>query len=217
MAGNKEREIQSGLAGNFEAEKDDEAQEKEICNNFSHIKELLDMCTQKCLAPVRFKKISSCFKKVREKNPAIFDSIVPQLIEHLKVNIEQELELMFQQENLVHLCQQLDELQPQSIGQEEAWRPSGTPSEDIKDHVLSVKLELRQKLRDKLKQLQDENETLKRSLHETREEITETEKRITAKHNELQKISSSCDSLTTCNNNEDNKYSLEEIIKELNR
>ena len=32
-------------------------------------------------------------------------------------------------------------------------RPSGLPSEDIKDHVLSVKLEFQDKLKEKLKQV----------------------------------------------------------------
>jgi hypothetical protein len=35
-------------------------------------------------------------------------------------------------------------------------RPSGIPSEDIKDHVMSVKLEFRDKLEEKLKQVQYE-------------------------------------------------------------
>ena len=36
----------------------------------------------------RFEKISSCLVEVREKNPTIFDSIVPQLIQHLQVNVK---------------------------------------------------------------------------------------------------------------------------------
>ncbi|CAB3984498.1 Hypothetical predicted protein [Paramuricea clavata] len=216
MAVNSEREIQSSFSENIRAV-EGEGCEEETAGTFDRVKDILAKCMEKCLTPTRFENISSCLAEVKEKNPTVFDNIVPQLIEHLQVNVKQELELMFQQENLISLGCQLDEITKTSTRTEAAWRPSGIPSEDIKDHITSVKLEFRDQLREKLKQLQNENEVLKNKLMSTTTEITETEQRIIEKHNQLQTVTTACDSITACNNNNDSKYSLENIIKELER
>lgn len=187
----------------------------EEAQRFNYFRNILMKCAEKCFAPARLEKISSCLHDIRKKDPEVFDNIIQHFVKGLQDNIKQELELMIKEENLVSLCHDLDQITAMSTETNPAWRPSGQPSTDIKDHVVHVKLEFREKLKEKLKLLQDENKAMQDGLMLKRKEVTDTEERIIQKQKELQKISEACHSITQGNNNSND--GLEKMIIDLQK
>jgi len=186
------------VESNSSSEKDSSCLEKQEENEGRRMvffRKVMRKCLDKIMVAGSQEKFASCFTKIKERNPDEFKSITEQLMQHLQNNIEKEIDLMIKQEDLVYFFNELDRIVAASDKEDPqpAWRPSGDPDKDIIDHVMDVKLAYKDQLTNILQQVESYNDRLKGEVLPKREELVETERRLSEKTNALREAAEYCE------------------------
>ncbi|XP_071965176.1 polyamine-modulated factor 1-like [Antedon mediterranea] len=142
-----------------------------------HLREALGKTVKKCLESARYKTFANHYKFASEK---ALRSIVSQFVENLKSTVQSELELMIEEENLVPLFNELDDLinDIPTDRQQPAWRPSGNPDTDVRNHRMQPKLKEKERLVKLLQQHEEENKRLKEALKPRKRQLADTQQKL---------------------------------------
>ncbi|XP_068694972.1 polyamine-modulated factor 1-like [Montipora foliosa] len=157
-------------------------------------RKVMNKCLDKIMAAGSQEKFNRCFTSIRERNPLEFKSIVEQLMQQLRSNIEKEIDLMIKQEDLVYFFNELDYIVEDSVKgkSQPAWRPSGNPRKDLCDHVMQVKLAYKTQITSMLEKLEEENEKLTSDVLQKREKLVDTEKQLVENTEHLREVAAYC-------------------------
>ncbi|XP_031574125.1 polyamine-modulated factor 1-like isoform X2 [Actinia tenebrosa] len=157
-------------------------------------RKIMDKCLNKIMSAGRHSQFKNCFKELRTANSGAFDSISEQLMNHLKANIETEISLMIKQEDLEYFFDTLDRaVEENSSRPTPAWRPSGEPSTDCRDHLMAVKSTYRDQLKGMLEKIENENKSLEDVILPQREKVEENQKMLPKKAEHLREAAELCE------------------------
>ncbi|XP_013406025.1 polyamine-modulated factor 1 isoform X2 [Lingula anatina] len=144
------------------------------------LRQALEKTVQKCLSSGRFSAFARNFKAVYDKNPKALKNIHTQFMHQLESAITEEIDTLFEEENIVGLMNELDKLiseAPLDL-QHPAWRPTGNPEADIQSHLIQVKQVHKETLQSILEDLEEESARLKEAVLSKRHQLLNTQQAV---------------------------------------
>nr|XP_046262015.1 polyamine-modulated factor 1 [Scatophagus argus] len=144
---------------------------------------LFDKVMQKSLEKfidlASFNRFASTFRPLYKKNPQRMESIHKQFIEELRRAIQEDLSRLIEEGRLDVKLNELDKLERAAKNNPNpAWRPSGVPEQDFCSFLMPYYQKQEAYMRQELKKIQAENAALAQKVRAGRENIAQTEHRI---------------------------------------
>lgn len=167
------------------------------------LREALNFAITKCLNVPKYRQLASALPKVHKKHPDRLRHIYGQLMQQLAHNIGEELDQMFDEENIVQLCNDLDDIINAAAvattttadtctsavtSLQPTWRPSGDATDDLRDHVAASKEQQRSRLQRELAEVAAENERLERQLVDLQGQLVSMRDLATATAHDLSEV-----------------------------
>ncbi|XP_030832366.1 polyamine-modulated factor 1 [Strongylocentrotus purpuratus] len=161
-----------------------------------HLRDALRKTIQKCIDSAKFSTFNRHYgKHMADRNPQALKSLLQQFKEQLEKSIKEEIELMIDEENLVHLFNELDKLidGTSNEGNPVAWRPSGEPEKDCQRQVYKEKLKEKEKLERVLQEVEAEGSRLQEVIKGQRQKLGKTQMKINHQLEAFNQAAASCD------------------------
>ncbi|XP_041464086.1 polyamine-modulated factor 1-like [Lytechinus variegatus] len=146
-----------------------------------HLRNALRKTIRKCIDSAKYSTFNKHYgKHMKDRNPQALKSLLQQFKEQLEKSIKEEIELMIDEENLVHLFNDLDKLVEEASDEDTqvAWRPSGEPEKDCLAQVYREKLKEKEKLERVLQQVEAEGGRLQEIVKRQRQKLGKTQTKI---------------------------------------
>ncbi|XP_072132310.1 polyamine-modulated factor 1 [Mobula birostris] len=141
-------------------------------NRFRLFSVAMETTVQKLLEAASFKRFAECYSPIHEILPQFTHSVHKQLITQLQTSIQEEINQISEDGLFERALPKLDQLERESEARTvPAWRPTGTPAEDLRAHLVSCQLQQRQYLQLKLRKAQEENAALARDVLQGRKRV----------------------------------------------
>ncbi|XP_071844362.1 polyamine-modulated factor 1-like [Apostichopus japonicus] len=162
-----------------------------------HLRQALQKTRKKCIDSLKYNTFARKYKFAHESAPHVLRHCLEEFKEQLDNMIKDELKEMITQEDLVPLFNNLDTLIQEGTSKElkQAWRPSGIPQIDIKDHLYQVKLEEKEKLLKLLDATNEETRRLKELVEKKKQHINHTQIKIQDHLQFFDKAYEACDQI----------------------
>ncbi|XP_060073213.1 polyamine-modulated factor 1-like [Ylistrum balloti] len=160
----------------------------------------------KALAQARKKIISSAklqlFQKhlrpIHKKNPEVLKKIHGQLTKQLDSHISEEVMLMFAEEQMEKILNDLDGIiESQKDNEKEAWRPSGDPQRDSHVYNISVKVKEKAQLEHVISQLEQQNTLLREHVALRQKKLLGTKRTVDTGISKWREINEAAKSIPT--------------------
>ncbi|GAB1597261.1 polyamine-modulated factor 1-like [Argonauta hians] len=128
---------------------------------FKFLKDALDKVFNKVSAG-KLSWYTKQFPTLQQQDPAILKLLRDQVTHQLETTIKMEIEMMLDEENIVEIMKNLDmTINNCKIPKVSAsWRPTGNVDDDLRAHMMPVKMKLRDNLQNMLHQMEEENKQL---------------------------------------------------------
>ncbi|XP_004073286.1 polyamine-modulated factor 1 [Oryzias latipes] len=131
------------------------------------------------------KGFASMFRPLYKKNPQKMESIHKKFAEELQKTIQEDISRLTEEGMLEFKLNELDKLEDAAKNDPNpAWRPSGIPEQDFCSFLMPYYQKQEAFLRLELKKIQAENAALAQKVQAGRENIAQTEQRISTAVNE---------------------------------
>ncbi|XP_061581482.1 polyamine-modulated factor 1 [Cololabis saira] len=155
---------------------------EETAGRYDRMK-LFDKVMQKSLNKfiehASFKGFANMFRPLYKKNPQRMESIHKQFTEELERTIQEDIARLIDEGMLEFKLNELDKLEGAAKNnQDPAWRPSGIPELDFSSFLMPYYKKQEAYMRLELKKIQTENAALAQKVRVGRENIAQTEQRI---------------------------------------
>ncbi|RVE67287.1 hypothetical protein OJAV_G00101540 [Oryzias javanicus] len=125
------------------------------------------------------KGFASMFRPLYKKNPQKMESIHKKFVEELQKTIQEDISRLTEEGMLEFKLDELDKLEDGARNDlNPAWRPSGIPEQDFCSFLMPYYQKQEAFLRLELKKIQAENAALAHKVQTGRENIAQTEQRI---------------------------------------
>ncbi|NXJ71619.1 PMF1 factor, partial [Rostratula benghalensis] len=143
---------------------------------------VVDTFLEKLVAAGSYQRFANCYRCFYKLQPEMTRSIYDQFVSQLQTSVKEEIQEVKDEGNLEVLFNSLDKIVEEAKNQEEpAWRPSGIPEEDVRSTVVPYLLKHRSYLRKILKEKEEENRKVAKSVLAGRDKITELQQLIQAR------------------------------------
>ncbi|KAJ7406326.1 Polyamine-modulated factor 1 [Pitangus sulphuratus] len=150
---------------------------------------VVDTFLEKLVAAGSYQRFASCYRCFYKLQPQLTRSIYDQFISQLQSSIKEEIQEVKNEGNLEGLFNSLDKIVEEAKDREEpAWRPSGIPEEDIRSALLPYLLKHHSYLRKVLREKEEENRKVAKSVLAGRDRIAELQQLIQARKQAWQAI-----------------------------
>ncbi|XP_025078404.1 polyamine-modulated factor 1-like [Pomacea canaliculata] len=118
----------------------DDTKTKPKVLHLSLLQNALSKTTKKCVSSLKFSLLKHHLSAVHARDPVALLKLHEESVSILSSNIQEELALMFKEENICELMKKLDHFQEEidCTSNVTAWRPSGSPESDICSHLFPV-------------------------------------------------------------------------------
>uniref|UniRef100_A0A8C7YJQ1 Si:dkey-6i22.5 n=1 Tax=Oryzias sinensis TaxID=183150 RepID=A0A8C7YJQ1_9TELE len=131
------------------------------------------------------KGFASMFRPLYKKNPQKMESIHKKFAEELQKTIQEDISRLTEEGMLEFKLNELDKLEDAAKNDPNpAWRPSGIPEQDFCSFLMPYYQKQEAFLRLELKKIQAENAALAQKVQAGRENVAQTEQRISTAVNE---------------------------------
>ncbi|XP_029368836.1 polyamine-modulated factor 1 [Echeneis naucrates] len=157
---------------------------KEAAARINRMK-LFDKVIQKSLEKfinhASFNRFAHSFCPLHKKDPQRMESIHKQFIEELRRSIQDDISRLIEEGWLEVKLNELDKLERAAKNNPgPAWRPSGVPEQDFCSYLMPYYQKQEAYMRLELKKIKAENAALAQKAQDGRENIAQTENRISA-------------------------------------
>ncbi|XP_050183756.1 polyamine-modulated factor 1 [Myiozetetes cayanensis] len=150
---------------------------------------VVDTFLEKLVTAGSYQRFASCYRCFYKLQPQLTRSIYDQFISQLQSSIKEEIQEVKNEGNLEGLFNSLDKIVEEAKDREEpAWRPSGIPEEDVRSALLPYLLKHRSYLRKVLREKEEENRKVAKSVLAGRDRIAELQQLIQARKQAWQAI-----------------------------
>ncbi|XP_067831947.1 polyamine-modulated factor 1 [Heptranchias perlo] len=132
----------------------------------------METTMEKMLETASFERFAQSYKPVYKIQPQFTHSVYKQLITQLQTSMQEEINQISEDGLFERALPKLDQLERESEGRSEpAWRPTGSPADDLRSHLVPYQLQQCQYLRLKVKRAKEENAALAQSVLQGRGRI----------------------------------------------
>ncbi|XP_059836069.1 polyamine-modulated factor 1 [Hypanus sabinus] len=132
----------------------------------------METMVQKLLEAASFERFAQCYSPVHEILPQFTHSVHKQFVAQLQTSIQEEIKQISEDGLFERALPKLDQLEREAEARTvPAWRPTGTPAEDLRAHLVPCQLQQRQYLQLKLRKAQEENAALTRDVLQGRKRL----------------------------------------------
>ncbi|NWU84395.1 PMF1 factor, partial [Onychorhynchus coronatus] len=143
---------------------------------------VVDTFLEKLVTAGSYQRFASCYRCFYKLQPQLTRSIYDQFISQLQSSIKEEIQEVKNEGNLEGLFNSLDKIVEEAKDREEpAWRPSGTPEEDVRSALVPYLLKHRSYLLKVLRDKEEENRKVAKSVLAGRDKIAELQQLIQAR------------------------------------
>ncbi|XP_033749227.1 uncharacterized protein LOC117333919 [Pecten maximus] len=140
----------------------DESQKPESQGRMQILDHALSQARKKIISSAKLQLFQKHLRPIHKKNPEVLKRMHMQLTKQLDCHISEEVMLMFAEEQMEKILDDLDGvIASQKDNKEEAWRPSGDPQQDSRVYNISVKVKQKAQLQHVLSQLEQQNTLLR--------------------------------------------------------
>ncbi|XP_027598298.1 polyamine-modulated factor 1 [Pipra filicauda] len=150
---------------------------------------VVDTFLEKLVTAGSYQRFASCYRCLYKVQPQLTRSIYDQFISQLQSSIKEEIHEIKNEGNLEELFNSLDKIVEEAKDREEpAWRPSGIPEEDVRSALVPYLLKHRSYLRKVLREKEEENRKVAKSVLAGRDRIAELQQLIQARKQAWQAV-----------------------------
>ncbi|NWX31271.1 PMF1 factor, partial [Notiomystis cincta] len=129
-----------------------------------------------------YQRFVNCYRCFYKLQPQLTRSIYDQFVSQLQASIKEEIQEVKNEGNLEELFSSLDKIVEEAKDREEpAWRPSGSPEDDVRSSLAPFLLKHRSHLRRALRDRQQENSEVAEAVLVGRHRIAELQQLIQAR------------------------------------
>nr|XP_033779063.1 polyamine-modulated factor 1 [Geotrypetes seraphini] len=155
---------------------------------------LFDSLVQRFLSALleagNYQRFVQCYQRFYKFQPEMTRSIFDQFIDRLQTSIKDEIEEIKQEGNLEKLFDSLDKLEEEAKQRTTpAWRPSGTPEEDLRSTLVPYYLQQKEFFQKSLQEREAENARLAQAVLTGRERIATMQQEIQERREAWQALS----------------------------
>ncbi|XP_014772421.1 polyamine-modulated factor 1 [Octopus bimaculoides] len=161
---------------------------------FKLLKDALDKVFTK-VATGKLSWYTKQFPALQAKDPGILKLLREQVTHQLESTIKMEVETMLEEENLMEIMKDLNQRIKSTKAQKTdlAWRPTGNVDDDIRAHLMPVKMKLRDNLQTMLSKLEEENKQLQTIVCERQKNLIKAEQKLKDYNGFFEKIAVSAE------------------------
>ncbi|XP_069138655.1 polyamine-modulated factor 1-like [Argopecten irradians] len=136
----------------------DDSQKTESIGRMQILDKALSQARKKIISSAKLQLFQKHLRPIHKKNPEIIKKMHMLLTKQLDSHISEEVVLMFAEEQMEKILNDLDAIvESQRDNKEKAWRPSGNPQQDSRVYNIAVKLKQKAQLQHVVSQLEQQN------------------------------------------------------------
>ncbi|OWF48403.1 Polyamine-modulated factor 1 [Mizuhopecten yessoensis] len=140
----------------------DESQKPESLGRMQILNNALTQARKKIISSAKLQLFQKHLRPIHKKNPEVLKKMHLQLTKQLDCHISEEVMLMFAEEQMEKILDDLDGIiASQKDNKELAWRPSGDPQQDSQVHNIPIKEKQKAQLQHVITQLEHQNTLLR--------------------------------------------------------
>ncbi|KAG8190840.1 hypothetical protein JTE90_028337 [Oedothorax gibbosus] len=145
-----------------------------------HLQNAINRTAKAFLSNLKYSLFKSYYPEIHQNDSTNLKELHRQLKSQLTETIHEEVEELCKEVDLYASISSLDKLIQNHEGKDdvEAWRPSGNPSEDMRDHLYQMKLKHKRCLEFTLQTMALQNKELEKMVEERHTDILAIKDRI---------------------------------------
>ncbi|KAG8196659.1 hypothetical protein JTE90_006569 [Oedothorax gibbosus] len=147
----------------------------------------VEKCIEKYFSYIKFSMMQKNFREIYKADSFHLKIFHEQLVSQLKSCFSETVEEVFLETNVIQSLSSLNNIINKTTRNADivAWRPSGNPNEDIRDHLHQLKLNQKKSLEFALQVLVTENSSLEQMIKKNHKEVIEIKSKIDASKQDL--------------------------------